>query len=99
MFDTPDDVPDKIKNNKRCACPKRYIISEVAAAVAEDYGNINIMMHSLPNGPKVTKPLFKTPRKGYLTSLSASAYSTMSLFQKFVCYPWYTLYLALLILE
>lgn len=40
-------------------------------------------MHSLANGPEVTKPLLETSRRGYLAASSASAYSMVSLVQKF----------------
>ena len=36
-------------------------------------------MHSLANGPEVTKALLDTSRKGYLAASSASAYSYISL--------------------
>lgn len=40
-------------------------------------------MHSLANGPEVTKPLLETSRRGYLAASSASAYSMVSLVQRF----------------
>lgn len=51
------------------------LFSEVAAAVEKDYGKIDILVHSLANGPEVTKPLLETSRNGYLAASSASAYS------------------------
>jgi len=83
VFDHPDDVPEEIKTNKRYAGLSGYTISEVAAAVAEDYGKIDILVHSLANGPEVTKPLLETSRKGYLAASSASAFSAVSLIQNF----------------
>jgi len=83
VFDTPDDVPDEIKNNKRYSGLDGYTISEVAKAVEADYGKIDILVHSLANGPEVTKPLLETSRKGYLAASSASAYSAVSLLQHF----------------
>ncbi len=83
VFDSPDDVPDEIKNNKRYAGLDGYTIEEVAKAVEADYGKIDILVHSLANGPEVTKPLLETSRKGYLAASSASAYSAVSLLQKF----------------
>ena len=81
VFDTPDDVPDEIKENKRYAGLDGYTIEEVAKAVEADYGKIDILVHSLANGPEVTKPLLETSRKGYLAASSASAYSFVSLVQ------------------
>jgi len=83
VFDEPDDVPEEIKNNKRYAGLDGYTIAEVAAEVEKDYGKIDIVVHSLANGPEVTKPLLETSRRGYLAASSASAYSAVSLIQKF----------------
>jgi enoyl-[acyl-carrier protein] reductase I len=83
VFDEPDDVPEDIKNNKRYSGLDGYTISEVAKYVEADYGKIDILVHSLANGPEVTKPLLETSRKGYLAASSASAYSFVSLVQKF----------------
>jgi enoyl-[acyl-carrier protein] reductase I len=83
VFDTPEDVPDDIKMNKRYSGLDGYTISEVAKAVEADYGKIDILVHSLANGPEVTRPLLETSRKGYLAASSASAYSFVSLLQHF----------------
>merc|ERR1719160_1300723 len=83
VFDTPADITDEIKNNKRYAGLESFTIEECAAAVAKDYGKIDVMIHSLANGPEVTKPLLETSRKGYLAAQSASAYSMVSLVQSF----------------
>lgn len=40
----------------------------------KDFGKIDIVVHSLANGPEVTKPLLETSRNGYLAASSASAY-------------------------
>lgn len=82
-FDSPEDVPTDILENKRYKDASGYTISEVAAAVEKDYGKIDILIHSLANGPEVQKPLIETSRKGYLASLSASSYSLISLVQRF----------------
>ena len=83
VFDEPEDVPEDIKTNKRYAGLDGFTISEVADAIEKDYGKIDILVHSLGNGPEVTKPLLETSRKGYLAASSASAYSMVSLIQKF----------------
>ncbi len=83
VFDTPEDVPEDIKNNKRYAASSGFTVSEVAADVARDFGHIDILVHSLANGPEVVKPLLETSRKGYLAASSASAYSLISLVQRF----------------
>jgi len=83
VFDEPEDVPDDVKNNKRYAGLDGFTITECAAKVAADYGKIDVLVHSLANGPEVTKPLLETSRRGYLAASSASAYSLVSLVQKF----------------
>jgi enoyl-[acyl-carrier protein] reductase I len=45
--------------------------------------SICMQVHSLANGPEVTKPLLETSRKGYLAALSASSYSFVSMMQRF----------------
>lgn len=82
-FDSPEDVPADILENKRYKDASGYTISEVAALVEKDYGKIDILVHSLANGPEVQKPLLETSRKGYQAALSASSYSFVSLVQHF----------------
>jgi enoyl-[acyl-carrier protein] reductase I len=82
-FDKPEDVPEEIKTNKRYAGVEGYTISEVAASVSKDFGNIDILVHALANGPEVKKPLLETSRAGYLAASSASAYSFVSLLAHF----------------
>jgi len=55
----------------------------VANEIEKDYGKIDIIVHSLANAPEVTKPLLETSRKGYLSALSSSAYSFVSLLKYF----------------
>lgn len=82
-FETPDDVPLEVKENKRYKEMGNYTISEVAAQLKGDIGKLDILIHSLANGPEVHKPLLETSRKGYLAAVSASAYSFVSLVQHF----------------
>lgn len=82
-FDTAEDIPEDIKNNKRYINHKNYSISEVADLIKKDFGDIDILVHCLANAPEVTKPLIETSRKGYLSAMSASAYSFVSLLKHF----------------
>lgn len=82
-FDTMDDVPEEIKENKRYKEFSSYAVSDVAAQVAKDFGKIDILVHSLANGPEVNKSLLETSRKGYLAAISASSYSLISLLAHF----------------
>jgi enoyl-[acyl-carrier protein] reductase I len=82
-FDKPEDVPTDVRENKRYQDASGYTISEVAAQVEKDFGKIDILVHSLANGPEVKKPLLETSRNGYLAAVSSSSYSFISLLQQF----------------
>lgn len=83
VFDTPDDVPQDVKENKRYAACPDFTVSECAAKCAADSGKIDILIHSLANGPEVKNPLMETSRSGYLAAMSASSYSFVSMVQHF----------------
>merc|ERR1711957_1004685 len=83
VYDEPEDVPEDVMNNKRYAGLDGFTISEVAKKLEKDYGKVDVLIHSLANGPEVIKPLMETSRRGYLAASSASAYSMVSLVQKF----------------
>jgi len=83
VFDTYDDVPEEIRTNKRYAGNEKWTVQECAEQVEKDFGKIDILVHSLANGPEVAKPLLETSRNGYLAALSASAYSKVSMLQRF----------------
>ena len=78
IYDTYDDVPEEVRTNKRYAGNDGFSVADCAAKVAADFGTIDILVHSLANGPEVQKPLLETSRNGYLAALSASAYSKVN---------------------
>ncbi len=78
-FDTISDVPQEIRENKRYKDVTGYTVSEVAESLARDLGKVDILVHSLANGPEVKNPLLGTSRQGYLAAISSSAYSLISL--------------------
>jgi enoyl-[acyl-carrier protein] reductase I len=82
-FDKMEDVPQEIRENKRYAEFTHYTVSEMAKQVEADFGKIDILVHSLANAPEVTKNLLDTSRKGYLSAMSSSAYSFISLLSHF----------------
>lgn len=82
-FETMDDVPQDIKDNKRYKDVEGYTISEVVARVKKDFGTIDILIHALANGPEVQKPLLEVSRKGYLAAVSSSSFSFISLLSHF----------------
>lgn len=83
IYDTPEDVPEEVKANKRYADSDGYSISEVATKMKNDFGSVDIIVHSLANGPEVTNDLMDTSRKGYLAAISASSYSLVSMVSHF----------------
>lgn len=82
-YDRPEDVPQEVLENKRYKELSGYTISEVAALVAKDFGKIDMVVHSLANAPEISNSLVETSRKGYLTAMSTSAYSFVSLLHHF----------------
>lgn len=80
-YDRLEDVPTEVRESRRYRDLGDFTISGLAAAVAAD-GGVDIVVHSLANGSEVKKPLLETSRKGYLSALSASAYSNVSLIQQ-----------------
>lgn len=82
--DAMDLVPDEVRNNKRYRERGDFTMSGLAASLEADFGKpcLDIVVHSLANGPEVKNPLLETSRKGYLGAMSASAYSFVSLVQK-----------------
>jgi enoyl-[acyl-carrier protein] reductase I len=85
VYDTQDTVPEEVASSKRYAEVERYTIQGVADQMQEDFGEacVDIMVHSLANGPEVQNDLLDTSRPGYLAAVSASAYSMVSMVQRF----------------
>jgi enoyl-[acyl-carrier protein] reductase I len=81
MFDAMDDVPEDVRNNKRYQDLGDYTIRGLRDAIEKDFGadKLDIVVHSLANGPEVQKALIDTSRSGYLAANSASAYSFVSM--------------------
>lgn len=83
-YDALEDAPAEIRENKRYRERGDFSIGGMCKAIEADYGPgcLDVVVHSLANGPEVKKPLLETSRKGYLGAVSASAYSFVSLVQK-----------------
>ncbi len=80
-FDTLADAPDDLKGGKRYKDVGDFSIAGLAARMTADFGapSLDILVHSLANGPDVKKPLLETSRHGYLTAVGVSAYSLVAL--------------------
>jgi enoyl-[acyl-carrier protein] reductase I len=80
-YSTLDSAPDAIRTNKRYAEVGDFSIDGLAKQLVADHGErpLDIVVHSLANGPEVKKALIDTSRDGYLTALSVSAYSLVAM--------------------
>jgi len=80
-FDTLAEAPEEIRGNKRYKDVGDFSIAGLAQRLVQDFGDrpLDIVVHSLANGPEVKKALLDTSRAGYLAAVSASAYSLVSL--------------------
>src|SRR5207302_8280415 len=80
-YDTLTDAPEEIRTNKRYREVGDFSVAGLAQRFVQDFGAqpLDIVIHSLANGPEVKKPLLETSRPGYLAAVSVSAYSLVSL--------------------
>lgn len=83
-YDELADVPEEVRSSKRYAGRGDFTIGGMARALVEDFGPqpLDIVVHSLANGPEVAKDLLDTSRKGYLAAVSVSSYSLVSMVQR-----------------
>ncbi|MDQ2889244.1 MAG: enoyl-[acyl-carrier-protein] reductase [Gemmatimonadota bacterium] len=80
-FDMLADAPDEIRTNKRYKELGDFSIEGLAGRLIADFGDkpLDIVVHSLANGPEVRKALLDTSRSGYLSAVGVSAYSMIGL--------------------
>jgi enoyl-[acyl-carrier protein] reductase I len=80
-FDTLADVPADVRENKRYKERGDFSIEGAATRLREDFGGsgLDIVVHSLANGPEVRNALLDTSRRGYLEAVSVSAYSNVAM--------------------
>jgi enoyl-[acyl-carrier protein] reductase I len=83
-YDTYDDIPADVRDSRRYRDHGDVSVEGLAARLREDFGEhgVDIVVHSLANGPEVKKPLIETSRHGYLAAIGASAYSFCSMVQR-----------------
>ena len=83
-YDTLADAPEDIRTSKRYKDTGDFSIEGLANRVREDFGDkgLDIVIHSLANGPEVKKPLLETSRNGYLTAVGVSAYSLVGMINR-----------------
>ena len=80
-YDTLGDAPEDVRANKRYKDTGDFSVEGMTNRIREDFGDrpLDIVVHSLANGPEVRKPLLETSRAGYLAALGVSAYSLTSM--------------------
>ena len=83
-YDTLADAPEDVRSNKRYKDTGDFSIQGLVERMTADFGErpLDIVVHSLANGPEVKKPLLETSRHGYLTAVSVSAYSLVAMVQR-----------------
>jgi enoyl-[acyl-carrier protein] reductase I len=84
-YDVLDEVPAEVRESKRYKEHGDFTIQGCADRLREDFGApcLDVVVHSLANGPEVTRELTATSRKGYLAAVGVSAYSMVSMVQRF----------------
>jgi enoyl-[acyl-carrier protein] reductase I len=84
-FDTLEEAPAEIRESKRYRERGDFSVGGVASRFQSDFGDggLDIVVHSLANGPEVRNALVDTSRAGYLAAVSVSAYSNISLVRHF----------------
>jgi enoyl-[acyl-carrier protein] reductase I len=85
LYDRLEEVPAEVKDHRRYKDAGDFTIQGLVDRVVADFGEggVDIVVHSLANGPEVKNPLLETSRSGYLEAISASAYSYASMVQRF----------------
>jgi enoyl-[acyl-carrier protein] reductase I len=83
-YDTLADAPEEVRTSKRYMDVGDFSIEGMAARLVADFGEkpLDILVHSLANGPEVKKALLDTSRAGYLAAVGVSAYSMVALSAK-----------------
>jgi enoyl-[acyl-carrier protein] reductase I len=83
-FDTLADAPEELRTSKRYKDAGDFSVDGLARRLTADFGErpLDVVVHSLANGPEVKKPLLETSRAGYLAAVSVSAYSLVAMVQR-----------------
>jgi enoyl-[acyl-carrier protein] reductase I len=80
-YDTQEQAPPDTRENKRYKDVGDFSVQGMTNRIRSDFGerSLDIVIHSLANAPEVKSPLVDTSRSGYLSAISVSAYSNISL--------------------
>ena len=74
-YDTMADVDEKTLNDKRYSKHGDYSIQGMTSVIGNDFGAVDIFVHSIAFSSEVKNKMIDTSRKAYLNALSVSSYS------------------------
>jgi enoyl-[acyl-carrier protein] reductase I len=78
-FDTMADVDEKTRNDRRFQRHGDYSIQGMMSAFTQQFGAVDILIHSIAFSPEIKVPAIDTSRSAYMTALGVSAYSLTAL--------------------
>ncbi len=78
-YDTMDQVPEKVRTDRRYAKYPEYSIKGTIEAVGQEFGGIDILIHSIAFSREITKPIIETSREAYNEAMGISSYSLISM--------------------
>lgn len=83
-YDVLPDAPADLLENKRYKDLGDFSVQGCADRLKADFGApcLDVVVHSLANGPEVKNDLLATSRAGYLGAVGVSSYSMVSLVQR-----------------
>jgi len=77
-YDTMADVPEAVRADKRYAKFAEYSIQGTVDAVGQEFGGIDILIHSIAFSREIMKLMKDTSRAAYFEALGISSYSLTS---------------------
>lgn len=78
-YDTMEQVPEKIRSDRRYSKFNDFSIKGTMEAVGQEFGGIDILIHSIAFSREITKPIIETSREAYAEALGISSYSLISM--------------------
>ncbi|MDB5313557.1 MAG: fabI [Gemmataceae bacterium] len=78
-YDTMADVPAEVRTDRRYAKFPEYSIQGTVDAVGNEFGGIDVLIHSIAFSREIKNTLIDTSRKAYHEAMGISSYSLVSL--------------------
>lgn len=78
-YDTMDQVPEKVRTDRRYAKFSDYSIQGTVDAVGKEFGGFDILIHSIAFSREIIKSLKETSREAYHEAMGISSYSLVSM--------------------